>query len=46
MRRYGIDNPYEQLKELTRGRGITREGLQEFIRTWLFPSRRKSGCWN
>jgi adenylosuccinate lyase len=31
MRRYGIPNPYEQLKELTRGRGITREGLQAFI---------------
>jgi hypothetical protein len=24
MRRYGIENPYEQLKELTRGKGITR----------------------
>ena len=31
MRRYGIENPYEQLKELTRGKGITREALQTFI---------------
>jgi adenylosuccinate lyase len=31
MRRYGIENPYEQLKELTRGKGITREALREFI---------------
>jgi len=31
MRRYGVPNPYEQLKELTRGRGITREALQAFI---------------
>src|ERR1700756_1035134 len=25
MRRYGVDQPYEQLKELTRGRDVTRE---------------------
>jgi adenylosuccinate lyase len=31
MRRYGIENPYEQLKELTRGKGITREALQTFV---------------
>ncbi len=31
MRRYGIENPYEKLKELTRGKsGITRESLQNF----------------
>jgi adenylosuccinate lyase len=29
MRRYGIENPYEQLKAMTRGKGITREALQE-----------------
>ncbi|MDR0934060.1 MAG: adenylosuccinate lyase, partial [Burkholderiaceae bacterium] len=31
MRRYGIENPYERLKELTRGKGITRQELHEFI---------------
>ncbi len=31
MRRYGIEKPYEKLKELTRGRGIDREALREFI---------------
>ena len=27
MRRYGIANPYEKLKELTRGKAITRDDL-------------------
>jgi adenylosuccinate lyase len=31
MRRFGIANPYEQLKALTRGKGITREALRTFI---------------
>lgn len=31
MRRYGLPQPYEQLKALTRGKGITREALQTFI---------------
>jgi adenylosuccinate lyase len=37
MRRYGIANPYEQLKELTRGKGITREALHAFISTLAIP---------
>jgi adenylosuccinate lyase len=37
MRRYGVPNPYEQLKALTRGRGITREALQEFVRGLDIP---------
>jgi adenylosuccinate lyase len=37
MRRYGIANPYEQLKELTRGKGITRDALREFIETLAVP---------
>ena len=41
MRRYGIENPYEQLKELTRGKGITREALQEFIGTLAVPQEAK-----
>jgi adenylosuccinate lyase len=31
MRRYGIENPYEQLKALTRGRVITAADLAAFI---------------
>ena len=41
MRRYGIENPYEQLKELTRGKGITREALQEFVGTLAIPQEAK-----
>jgi adenylosuccinate lyase len=37
MRRYGVANPYEQLKQLTRGRGITKEGLHAFIRALAIP---------
>ena len=38
MRRYGIENPYEQLKAMTRGKGITREALQAFIHTLVIPA--------
>jgi adenylosuccinate lyase len=31
MRRYGVENPYEQLKALTRGTAITRDTMQAFI---------------
>ncbi len=31
MRRYGLPEPYEQLKALTRGHGITRDSMREFI---------------
>jgi adenylosuccinate lyase len=41
MRRYGIENPYEQLKELTRGKGITREALQTFIGGLNIPADAK-----
>jgi adenylosuccinate lyase len=41
MRRYGIANPYEQLKELTRGKGITREALREFIAGLAIPQEAK-----
>jgi len=33
MRRYGAANPYERLKELTRGKAITREAIHAFIDT-------------
>jgi adenylosuccinate lyase len=31
MRRYGMANPYEKLKELTRGNRVSRAGMQEFV---------------
>lgn len=37
MRRFAIENPYEQLKAMTRGKGITREALQDFIATLAIP---------
>lgn len=37
MRRYGIENPYEKLKELTRGKAITQEAFQTFIQTLEIP---------
>ena len=37
MRRYGIENPYEKLKELTRGKAITQQAFQDFILTLDIP---------
>ena len=37
MRRYGVEKPYEQLKALTRGRGIDRETLHAFINQLDIP---------
>jgi adenylosuccinate lyase len=42
MRRYGIENPYEQLKELTRGKGISKEALQTFINGLAIPADAKA----
>jgi len=33
MRRYNLDQPYEQLKELTRGRTVNRKLIADFIAT-------------
>jgi adenylosuccinate lyase len=41
MRRYGVDQPYEKLKELTRGKGISAASLQEFIGTLDIPQQAK-----
>lgn len=41
MRRYGLPEPYEQLKALTRGKGITKEALREFISTLELPAKDK-----
>jgi adenylosuccinate lyase len=37
MRRYGIPEPYEKLKALTRGQAITQETLQSFVSTLELP---------
>jgi adenylosuccinate lyase len=37
MRRYAIENPYEKLKELTRGKDITAAAFHDFIRTLEVP---------
>ena len=43
MRRYGLPDPYEQLKTLTRGKqGITRESLAAFIETLAIPPDAKA----
>ena len=43
MRRYGVSGAYEQLKDLTRGKGgITRESLHEFIKTLDIPDAAKN----
>ncbi|HNI83346.1 MAG TPA: adenylosuccinate lyase [Rhodocyclaceae bacterium] len=42
MRRYGVPNPYEQLKELTRGKAITQESLRGFIEGLDEPKAEKA----
>ena len=42
MRRYQVPNPYEQLKELTRGKVITKEGIQTFILGLDIPQNAKN----
>jgi adenylosuccinate lyase len=44
MRRFGIANPYEQLKELTRGKGgINKASLHAFINELAIPNEAKQG---
>ena len=42
MRRYGIPEPYEKLKALTRGQAITRDTLHAFITTLELPKETKT----
>ena len=42
MRRYNIEEPYEKLKALTRGKGITKEALLEFVETLDMPEDAKA----
>lgn len=46
MRRYGLEKPYEQLKELTRGRAITQTGIKEFIEKLAIPTEAKTRLLN
>jgi len=41
MRRYAIPNPYEKLKELTRGKRVTQEDLKAFIDSLELPQDEK-----
>ncbi len=42
MRRYGIEKPYEKLKELTRGKAITRDLMMSFIDNLEIPESEKT----
>jgi len=41
MRRYGIEKPYEKLKELTRGQAMSREVIQAFVNKLELPQEAK-----
>lgn len=43
MRRHGLPNPYEQLKALTRGQGITAESMKAFVESLDLPEDAKQG---
>lgn len=42
MRRYGVPEPYEKLKQLTRGRSVTKESIREFIEGLDIPKEAKA----
>jgi adenylosuccinate lyase len=41
MRRYGVEAPYEKLKDITRGKHVDRESLHAFIRELTIPEAEK-----
>ena len=41
MRRYGVENPYEKLKALTRGKQIDSKIIEDFINTLEIPAEAK-----
>ena len=41
MRRYGIEKPYEKLKELTRGKRVDAKGMEQFIDSLALPEQEK-----
>jgi adenylosuccinate lyase len=42
MRRYGIEKPYEKLKELTRGQRVDQAGMQAFVDNLDLPEEAKA----
>ena len=42
MRRYGIEKPYEKLKELTRGKRVDEKAMREFIEKLAIPADEKA----
>ncbi|KKA44046.1 MULTISPECIES: adenylosuccinate lyase [Salinivibrio] len=42
MRRYGIEKPYEKLKELTRGKRVDGEGMRTFVDSLDLPEHEKA----
>jgi len=42
MRRFGVENAYEQLKSLTRGQRVDAESLRRFIATLGIPDTAKA----
>jgi adenylosuccinate lyase len=42
MRRFGVEKPYEKLKELTRGHTVSQEDLHRFIDTLEIPSEARA----
>ena len=42
MRRYGIENPYEKLKALTRGQRVTKEIMENFLESLDMPEEAKA----
>jgi len=42
MRRYGIENPYEKLKDLTRGRRVNEQIMSDFIDALDLPDEAKA----
>ena len=41
MRRYGIPEPYEKLKEMTRGKAIEKSDMQKFVQNLNIPGDAK-----
>lgn len=42
MRHYGLPEPYEQLKALTRGRGMTQQTIADFLNGLELPQDAKT----
>jgi len=43
MRRYGIEQPYEKLKELTRGKSVDQQAMRAFVEKLDIPQQPKTG---